>query len=457
MQTLTTGIPGKVILKFSLPIFIGYLLQQVYQMADNIIVGQFLGANAFAAVGATYGIFFLLSGFVWGITAGFTVLTAQKYGEGNLAETRQTIGTAMVLSAVLTIIITVLSVALMSTLLKFIQTPDDIYDLAYAYIIVICAGLAAQVLYNLTAGILRAVGNSRMPLYFLIFSTVLNIFLDLLFIIPLHLGTGGAALATVLAQGLSGILCLFYIVKKLPFLRLSKADFSFRKDFALEELSVGVPMALQYIVTSVGMLIIQTALNSLGTLAVTAYTVGNKIDVIMEQGPIAIGAAMSTYSAQNLGAGKVQRIRQGVKASICIMAVYFLVFGTLIAFWGKNLTYLFVSESSVQLVEYVDIFLKIIGSTGILLGILCIFRNCVQGMGYGTISLVGGIIELAARSIIALITMYSRQFYTICMGYPLAWLFAGIFFILIYFRIIDKTTPDKKSSRQKYLEKQDVR
>ena len=448
MQTLTTGVPGKVILKFSLPIFIGYILQQVYQMVDNIIVGQFLGANAFAAVGSTYGIFFLLSGFVWGITAGFTVLTAQKYGEGNLTETRQTIGTAMVLSAVLTIMITVLSVVGMSFLLKFMQTPDDIYDQTYAYIIIICAGLAAQVLYNLTAGILRAVGNSRIPLYFLIFSAVLNIFLDLLFIIPLNLGTGGAALATVIAQGLSGILCLFYIVKKVPFLRLSKDDFSFRKAFALEELSVGIPMALQYIVTSVGMLIIQTALNSLGTLAVTAYTVGNKIDVIMEQGPLAIGAAMSTYSAQNLGAGKGHRIRQGVKTSIYIMAVYFLIFGTLIAFFGKNLTYLFISESSVQLVEYVDIFLKIIGSTGILLGILCIFRNSVQGMGYGTISLAGGIIELIARGIIALVTRYFGQFRTICIGYPLAWLFAGIFFIIVYFHVIGRTNPEKNTARQ---------
>lgn len=439
MQTLTTGNPGKVILKFSLPIFIGYILQQIYQMVDNIIVGQFIGASAFAAVGATYGIFFLISGFVWGSTAGFTVLTAQKYGEEDMAATRQTIGTAMVLSAVLTVVITLFSVIGMPWLLKLIHTPKDIYDQAYSYIIIICLGLIAQVLYNLTAGILRAVGNSKIPLYFLIFSAVLNIFLDLLFIIPLKGGTGGAALATVISQGISGILCLLYIVKKVPFLCLQRDDFRLRKDFAKEELSLGIPMALQFCITSVGMLIIQSALNSLGTQAVTAYTIGNKIDVIMEQGPVAIGAAVSTYTAQNLGAKKTDRIRQGIKASLCIMIAYFLIFGTLITFLGKYLTYLFVSENAELLISNVDVFMKIIGITGIFLGILCIFRSCVQGMGHGTVSLTGGVIELAARAVVAAVTIYSGKFAVVCLGYPLAWLFAGIFFIVVYFRIMKFT------------------
>ena len=435
MTNLTEDPPVKAIFHFSLPIFIGYILQQVYQMVDNIIVGQFVGTKAFAAVGATYGIFFLLSGFVWGTTAGFTVLTAQKYGEGNLEKTRQSIGTAIVLSAVLTVIITILSVGGMSWLLHLMNTLDDIYDQAYAYIIVICAGLAAQVFYNLTAGILRAVGNSKVPLYFLLFSAILNILLDIIFIVPLKLGTGGAALATVISQGISGILCLFYIMKKVPFLHLSRSDFSFRKEFALEELSVGIPMSLQYIVTSVGMLIVQIALNNLGTSAVTAYTVGNKVDVIMEQGPISISAAISTYAAQNYGAGKNQRIRQGVKASLFIMAIYFLIFGTLIFFFGKSLTYLFVSEDVDKIIGNVDIFLKIIGSTGIFLGILCIFRNCVQGMGRGMVSLAGGIIELLVRGIVSLVTIHYGSFQIICMGYPLAWLFASIFFIIIYLRM----------------------
>ena len=438
METLTTGKPGKVILRFAIPIYLGYILQQVYQMVDNIIVGQFVGANAFAAVGSTYGLYFLVSGFVWGITTGFTVLTAQKYGEGDLEKTRQTVGTAMLLSGILTAIVTAVSLLCMPWLLKLLRTPKDIYGDAYAYIAIICAGMVAQVIYNLMAGILRAVGNSRVPLYFLILSAVLNIFLDLLFIVPLKMGTAGAALATVIAQGISGTLCLIYIAKKVPFLKLKKEDFRFRKDLATSELSVGIPMALQFSITSIGMLIIQTSLNSLGTLAVTAYTVGNKVDVILEQGPVAIGATMSTYAAQNLGAGKIQRIRAGVTASLRIMVWYFLSLGILIFFGGKYVTYLFVSENVSAIIGNVDLFLKILAVTAIFLGVLCIFRSCVQGMGHGAVSLTGGVLELAGRAIVAGMTMYLGKFWCICLGYPLAWLFAAVFFIGVYWKVMKK-------------------
>ncbi|MGN1121947.1 MAG: MATE family efflux transporter, partial [Eubacteriales bacterium] len=225
MQGLTTGSPIKKLLLFMLPIFAGNILQQVYQMADNIIIGQFVGANAFAAVGATYGIFFLISGLVWGITAGFTVLTAQSYGESNVEKTRQTIGTAIWLSAMVTFLMTAVTVIGMPWLLKWMHTPQDIYREAYSYIVIICAGLAAQVLYNLMAGILRAVGNSKIPLCFLIFSSVLNVLLDLLFIVLFGMGAGGAALATVIAQGVSGLLCLMYIMVKVPCLHMTKEDF----------------------------------------------------------------------------------------------------------------------------------------------------------------------------------------------------------------------------------------
>ncbi|MGN0180245.1 MAG: MATE family efflux transporter [Monoglobaceae bacterium] len=438
MYELTNGSPAKSILNFTLPIFAGNILQQVYQMVDNIIIGQFVGANAFAAVGATYGIFFLISGLIWGITAGFTVLTAQSFGEGNAAKTRHTIGTSIWLSAVIALLMTVTTVTGMSRLLHLMNTPEDIYNEAYSYIIIICAGLAAQILYNLTAGILRAIGNSKIPLYFLIFSSVLNVILDLLFILSFGMGSAGAALATVISQGISGLLCLIYIMIKVPYLRMTKDDFRFRKGIAKAELLIGIPMAAQYVITSVGMLIIQASLNLLGTSAVTAYSVGNKIDVILEQGPLAIGSAMATYSAQNLGAGKIKRIRQGVFSANIIMLVYFIISGTLIALWGKNLTYLFVTDNAENIIDSVDLFLKIISSTGMLLGILCVYRNCVQGMGYGVISLAGGIIELLARSTVAVVNMHYPSFAGICTGYPIAWLFASIFFVIVYYKIIKK-------------------
>lgn len=438
MQELTTGAPGKRILSFMLPIFAGNILQQIYQMIDNIMIGQFVGSEAFAAVGATYGIFFLISGFIWGTTAGFTVLTAQSHGEGNPGKTRQTIGTAIWLCTVMTLIMTAVTVAGMPWLLRLMNTPEDIYEEAYSYIVVICAGLAAQILYNLLAGILRAIGNSRVPLYFLIFSSLMNIILDYLYLIPFEMGTSGAALATVISQGVSGLLCLIYILRKVPYLHLTRDDLRFRKDLAKAELLIGIPMALQYAITSVGMLVIQTSLNLLGTLAVTAYSVGNKIDVILEQGPLAIGSAMATYTAQNYGAGQMKRIKQGVLAANQIMIVYFAVLGTLTAFWGRNLTFLFVSENVDRMLGEVDLFLKIISSTGIFLGVLCIYRNSVQGMGYGVISMAGGMIELIARSVVAAVTMRYRSFAGVCMGYPAAWLLAAIFFVIVYHVMIKK-------------------
>ncbi|MGN1099023.1 MAG: MATE family efflux transporter [Christensenellales bacterium] len=438
MQDLTIGSPIKKILRFTLPIFAGNVLQQLYQLIDNVIIGQFVGSDAFAAVGATYGIYFLISGIIWGITAGFTVLTAQSFGEGNAKKTRQTIGTAVWLSVIIALIITIITVVAMPGLLRLMNTPEDIYREAYSYIVIICAGTGAQILYNLPAGILRAIGNSKIPLYFLIISSLLNVVLDLLFIIPLGMGTSGAALATVLSQGISGLLCVVYIKIKVPYLHLTKKDFCFRKDLVKAELFIGIPMALQYVITSVGMLIIQSSLNLLGTLAVTAYSVGNKIDVILEQGPIAIGTAMATYSAQNFGAGKIGRIKKGVFAANTIMLFYFAVFGMLPAFAGKYLTYLFVSENVSIILEEVDLFLKIISFTGIFLGILCVYRNSVQGMGFGVVSLAGGVIELIARSVVAFVTMRYQSFAGICMGYPVAWLFAAIFFLIVYYVIMKK-------------------
>lgn len=438
MQTLTIGSPRKVILKFAFPIFAGNILQQIYQIVDNIIVGQFLGNNAFTAVGATYGIFFLISGFVWGITSGFTVLTAQKYGQSDHDGTRHTIGVGIVLSALLTAAMTVLTVTTMLWILRTMNTPENIYDDAYAYIIVICLGLGAQMFYNLLAGILRAIGNSKIPLFFLIIASVLNIVLDILFIVPLKMGVVGAALATVISQGFSAILCLLYILIKIPYLHLHKKDLRWDKEIIRKELSIGIPMALQYAITSIGMLVIQASLNLLEAVAITAYTVGNKIEIILEQGAIAIGSAMSTYTAQNWGARKIHRISQGIRAAIVLVLAYFLLAGTLTAFGGKYLTYLLISEDIVHIIGNVDMFLKVVSATGILLGILCIYRNCVQGMGHGTVSLMGGLLELFARGIVAVLTVYTHSFLCVCMGYPIAWLLADIFFVYFYYFVAKK-------------------
>ena len=305
MQTdMTMGKPFKMILNFTIPVFIGNIFQQFYSMVDAIIVGKFVGTKGLAAVGATGTITFLILGFLMGLTAGFTVLTSQKFGAGKMEEMRQTVGNAAVLSAIVSAIMTAVSMLGMRALLVFMHTPADIFDDAYTYIMIICGGIFAQVLYNILASILRALGNSRTPLYFLIISAVLNIILDLVFIIVFHWGAPGAAWATVISQGISGILCLLYIVKYVPELRLKKSDWKLRGNLVKSQISVGIPMGLQFSITAIGTMMVQSALNMLGSYHVAAFTAGNKIENIFTQAYVALGTAMATYNAQNIGAGK---------------------------------------------------------------------------------------------------------------------------------------------------------
>lgn len=433
---LTTGTPGKVIWRFMLPIFIGNVLQQVYQMVDTIIVGQFVGTQAFAAVGSTSGIYFLLFGFIWGSTSGFTVLTAQKYGEGDFRGMRRSIGNAAVLSIIVTALLTAVTTLGMPALLRAMNTPEDLYRDTLSYIRVVSIGLFAQTLYNFMASLLRAVGNSRAPLFFLILSSIINIILDIILIIPLKLGISGAAIATVIAQGISGLLCLAYVWKRAPILHLSKKDWRLRRAIAMQELKVGIPMALQYAITAVGQIILQSAMNLLGSMAVAAYAAGSKVQVFMEQGPIALGSVMAVYCAQNMGAGNMARIRKGVRVANLQNVAYVLVVGTIVAFFGKYMTYLFVADSVPEIIGNVDVFLKTISVTCVLLGLLCIYRNGIQGMGYGPLSMIGGVIELIARAGAAVIVARYRSFFLACLGTPAAWLFAFLFFYVAYGRIM---------------------
>ena len=238
---MTQGKPVKVLLGFTIPVFIGNVFQQFYNMVDAVVVGKFVGTKALAAVGSTGTIIFLIIGFLLGLTAGFTVLTAQKYGAGKMDEMRQTVGNALILTAVISAVMTAISMTGMHALLKFMHTPDDIFKDAYAYVMIICGGIFAQALYNILASILRALGNSKVPLYFLILSAMLNIVLDLVFIIVFKLGTPGAAWATIISQGVSGVLCLIYIWKFVPELRMKKEDWYFRRGLAFKQIGVGIP------------------------------------------------------------------------------------------------------------------------------------------------------------------------------------------------------------------------
>ena len=348
MQTdMTVGKPMKMLLNFTIPVFIGNVFQQLYSMADAVIVGKFVGTKGLAAVGATGTITFLIIGFLMGLTTGFTVLTSQKFGAGRMDEMRKTVGNAAILSAVIAVIMTAVSMLGLLRLLVFMHTPEDIFDGAYGYIMIICAGIFTQVLYNLVSSVLRALGNSKTPLYFLILAAGLNIVLDLVFIIFFHWGAPGAAWATVISQGVSGLLCLVYIWKAVPELRMKREDWHFNKDIAAKQISVGIPMGLQYSITAIGTMMVQSSLNILGSYAVAAFTAGNKIECIFTQAFVAIGTTISTYNAQNIGAGKPERAVRTLYYSIGITVGFGVIISIIIQFVATPVVGLFTADAAV--------------------------------------------------------------------------------------------------------------
>ena len=449
-RDMTKGSPPRIILGFTLPLFLGNVFQQFYNMADTIIVGQFVGTGALAAVGSTGTIMFLITGFATGLGTGFTILTAQRFGAGDMKGMRRSVFTAAVLTVIVSVLVTAVSVIFMHPLLDLMQTPADIYDDAYAYIIVIMWGLAAQMLYNLLSALLRAIGNSKMPLYFLILAAVLNVILDLVFIINFKMGTAGAAYATVISQGISGLLCLLYIVKAVPIFRLSRRDMVMDGKMMAEQLKVGLPMALQFSITAIGSIMVQTSLNMLGSTLVAAYTAAGKIEQILTQAYVALGTAMANYSAQNVGAGDIPRIRQGFRAATIWGGVYSVVAGVLVMTVGKYLTYLFVSEDAAMLLDSVDLYLKCIGFFFIPLNIVNAYRNGLQGLGYGLLPMTAGVAELAGRGVIAVISARYSSYFGICMAGPAAWVLAGGLLIVLYFYIVKKDLPRTLAKRKEH-------
>lgn len=434
---MTVGNPMKIIFGFTLPIFIGNVFQQFYNMADAVIVGKFVGNKALAAVGSTGTIMFLIYGFVVGMTAGFTVLTAQKFGAGDMKGMRKTVAGAGILSFVVGALLTILFMVFMKPLLILMNTPSDIFADAYSYIMIVSGGILAQMLYNLLSSILRALGNSKLPLVFFIISALLNIVLDLVFIVGFGMGAKGAAVATVIAQGVSGILCLFYIIAKIPILHLKREDLDVGSTIYKNQLRIGVPMALQYSITAIGTMMVQSSLNILGSTLVAAYTAAGKIEQVVTQAYVAMGTTMATYAAQNMGAGSVKRIREGFKACTVIGVVYSFVAAGFIMTVGKYMTYLFVSEDVDIIMNSVDIYLKCIGIFFIPLAVVNIYRNGIQGLGYGLLPMMAGVAELIGRGVVAVIAGAKRSYPGVCLAGPAAWVLAGGLLIVMYYFIMN--------------------
>lgn len=429
---MTKGTPSRLIARFIIPIIIGNIFQQLYNMVDTIIVGRFVGLDALAAVGATGSVVFLILGFTQGLTTGFTVLTAQRFGAGDKEGMKKSIGSAVILSLFVTVIMTALSMAGMDTLLHWMNTPDDIFEMTKQYIMIICAGICCNVIYNLQASILRAIGNSVVPLVLLFVSSVANIVLDYVFIVYGHMGVGGAALATVISQGLSGVLCLIYIVLCVPALHVGREHFRLESQCVKNQISVGIPMALQFSITAIGTILVQAALNLLGSLAVASYSVSCKVEQLVTQPFAAMGVTMATYCAQNRGVNDLTRIQKGVRTANVMSAVYAVIIYGVIYLALPVVVPLFVNEDVEQIYEYAKIYIGVCGAFFIPLGMIFIFRNALQGCGFGFMPMMGGVVELLGRSVVAFIAARMLSYTGVCFANVAAWLTAGVFLWLAY-------------------------
>lgn len=433
-KDMTTGNPVKLILLFSIPLLIGNIFQQFYSMVDTIIVGRFIGVDALAAVGSTGSMSFLINGFVVGLTSGFAVLVSQKFGAKDEEGLKKAVASALVLSLIATGVVTLVSVLLAKPMLHLMNTPDNIIDDANAYIIIIYAGTIATVVYNIIAGILRALGDSKTPLYFLIVASILNIVLDIIFIVNFSMGVAGAAWATIISQGVSGLLCIIYTYKKYKILRLKKEDFKVKSRVYKKHLKIGIPMALQFSITAIGIMTVQGALNVFGSSAIAAYTAASKVLQIVMQPAITFGVTMATYCGQNLGAKNYIRIKEGVKKCTEISVITSIIAGIILVFGGKFFVGLFIENPDASILAYAQECLNYSAIFFIPLGLIFIYRNALQGMGESFVPMMAGAFELIARAVVAF-TLPSFIGYTgICLADPVAWLSAAIPLGIYYFK-----------------------
>jgi putative MATE family efflux protein len=433
---MTKGNPVKLILLFSIPLLIGNVFQQFYSMVDTIIVGRFVGVDALAAVGATGSMVFLVNGFATGLTSGFAVLVSQKFGAKDENGLRKAVASAVTLTVISVIVVTLVSLIGAKPLLKLMNTPENIMGDAYTYIKIIYGGVVATVAYNLIASILRALGDSKTPLYFLIVSSVLNVILDLVFIINFKMGVAGAAYATIISQGVSAILCLIYTYKKFIILRLKKEDFNVKRKYYHKHLKIGIPMALQFSITSIGIMTVQAALNVFGSIVIASYTAASKALQLVMQPAITFGVTMATYCGQNLGAKEYGRIKEGVKECTKISIITSIIAGAVLIFLGKYFVMMFISNPDAEILKYAQQVLDISAIFFIPLGLIFIYRNALQGIGDSFVPMMAGVYELVARAIVAFTLPRYLYFIGICLADPVAWFAAVIPLGITYFRRI---------------------
>ncbi len=446
-KDMTKGSPMRLILGFAVPLLFGLVFQQFYSMVDAIIVGHYLGVDALAAVGATGSVNFLIIGFCMGVCSGFGIPIAQEFGAKHEEALRRFVANSVWLSVIFSAVITVVVSLLCRQILQIMRTPDNIVDGSYNYIIIIFLGIPVVFLYNMTAAILRSLGDSRTPVIFLVTAAVLNIFLDVFCIVVLHMGVAGAAVATVVSQAIAGLACLIYMWKKFSILKLSKEERRWDRDYAGKLCNMGIPMGLQYSITAVGSVILQSAVNGIDSNAVAAVTAGGKVSMLLVCPFDAMGSTMATYGGQNVGAGDLGRVDKGLKSCCLLGLIYSLIALGAVYLFGEQLLLLFLDAGETEIIGNAASFIQINALFYFPLALVNIVRFLIQGMGFSKLAVFAGAFEMLARALAGFLLVPHFGFSAVRFANPLAWIFADIFLIPAFFYVRKKLANMLNSER----------
>lgn len=435
---MTVGKPSKLIIQFMIPMFLGNVFQQFYNVADSIVAGQFLGVQALAAIGSTGSLMFFVTGWMNGMSSGFAILVSQWFGAKKYDRMRHYVAMSVYLSIILSVLMTVGFLAANVPILRMMNYSPDIMPDVTAYMGIIYAGLIVTAAYNALAAFLRALGDSRSPLYFLIISAAINVVLDIVFIVYGGMGVDGCAYATVIAQAISALLCFIYIVKRYPILHLKREDFRISFCSWGRLLALGIPMALQFSITAIGTIIVQGAVNVYGEIYMAGFSAAGKLQNIIATVFSAFGATIATYVGQNRGAGKMDRVRQGVRTTQMMIIVYSVFAMAVVLLLGRYMMWIFVSPSETEVIDVAVLYFRTVFWCYPFLGSIFLYRNTLQGLGYGLVPMLGGVFELVARAGIVLLVAGRTSFVGVCLSDPAAWLSALIPLVPYYIYIMKK-------------------
>ena len=437
-RDMTVGNPVKLIIWFMIPMFLGNVFQQFYNIVDSIVAGQFIGVDALAAIGSTGSLMFFVTGWLNGLSSGFGIIVSQMFGAKKYEDMRHFVAMSVYLMFGFAVVMTVGLLAFNRPILELMNSPKDLMGDVMAYMGIIYAGLVVTAAYNALAAFLRALGDSKSPLYFLVISAAINAVLDVVFIRYVGMGVEGCAYATVIAQAISAICCLIYIVKKYPILHLKKENFHIRLQSFGKLLALGIPMALQFSITAIGTIIVQGAVNIYGAVHMAGFSAAGKIQNVVSMVAVAMGATIATYVGQNRGAGRMDRVRQGVHVSWVMLLIWSVIEMVMMYFAGKYFTYLFIDPAETDVIAVSVTYFHTVFWAYPFLCTIFLFRNALQGMGYGLVPMLGGVFELVARSAIVVLVAGKTTFAGVCMADPAAWIAALIPLIPYYFYIMHK-------------------